>query len=127
MGKNLNKKISGMFYMTTEERTAKEIREVLRAMEGIRTELWEDMNILQVELKNGNEIDFEPMKAEFKDASDNAFLKNRGVKTMFYLTMEESDFGEMKIVFQKILQEFQGFLCSDSDDFKPIFLLEDLQ
>ena len=41
--------------------------------------------------------------------------------------MEREDFIEMKKIFAKIVQKFDGFICTDSENFKPQYSLEELE
>lgn len=115
-----------LFYMTPTIIMAKEIYVFLQQEASITVDLWEDMNILQVELANKKTIDFEFIKPEFKDPSDQSFIQNRGVKAIYAITMEQEDFQEMKKIFAKVIQKFGGFICTDSEDFKPQYTVEDL-
>lgn len=121
--KKIVKNYQDLFYMTPSVVQAKDIYNILHEIEGLVTELWADMNVLEVVLKDGNVIDFEPLKAEFQDPSDMAFLKNRKIQTIFSVTVCDENMEEMIPYFVAIVEQLGGFLCSDSDDFRP-FLVE---
>jgi len=107
------------FYMTPSEVTAKMISDLIKLQSSVQVDLWEEMNILQLELPNKTTVDFEPMNINFKDPSDASFIKNRNIKTIFTVTIEEGALEELKVVFKLLIAEWDGFLCADSDDFKP--------
>lgn len=118
--------ITDWFYMTPNEVTAKMISNLLQSKSNVVVDLWEEMNILQIELPNKLTVDFEPIIINFKDPSDAAFVENRNIKTIFEVTMEEAVLHEMKELLRLIFQEWDGFLCADSDDFQPIYGKSDL-
>ncbi len=124
--KSYENEITDWFYMTPNEVTAKMISDLIKLQNGITVDLWEEMNILQLELSNRITVDFEPIIINFKDPSDAAFVRNRKIKTIFEVTMEEAALSEMKEVLRMIFDAWDGFLCADTDDFKPIYRKEDL-
>lgn len=123
---NNNKPITEWFYMSKDTVSAKMISEVLKAKGFDRIELWDEMNILQIELPDRKAVDFEPLGYDFKDPSDAAFVKNRGIKTVFAVTIEAGAFDLFKPLLEFILKEWEGFLCADSNDFKPIYGFKEL-
>jgi hypothetical protein len=118
--------ITDYFYMSPNQITAKMMDERIQVQDGIQVDLWEEMNILQIEFPNKLTVDFEPMSNEFKDSSDAAFIKNRNIKTVFAVTIDAGAFPLVKPLLKKIITEFDGFLCADSVDFKPLYALNDL-
>lgn len=118
--------ITDWFYMTPKEVTAKMISNLIKSQSNVGVELWEEMNILQLELPGKITVDFEPIIINFKDPSDAAFVKNRNIITIFEVTMEEAVLQEMKEILRLIFNEWDGFLCADTDDFNPILCKEDL-
>lgn len=124
--KSKEKEITDWFYMTPKDITAKMIADLLKEQSNVQVDFWEEMCILQLELPNRTTVDFEPIIINFKDPSDAAFVKNRDIKTIFEVTMEENAFSEMKDVLKLLFHEWDGFLCADSDDFKPIFRIDNL-
>ena len=120
------KEITDWFYMTPEEVTAKMISNLLQAQSNVIVELWEEMNILQLELPSKISVDFEPIIINFRDPADAEFVENRNIKTIFEVTMGEAVLQEMNEILRIIINEWDGFLCADSDDFHPIFGKADL-
>lgn len=110
-----------LFYMTPDDVNAKAIAEALSDTTGITTELWSEMNILELELSSGNSVDFEPVDTGFKDPSDAAFIKNRSIKTIFAINLNEADLPLIVPIFEKIVSKHSGFFCADSADFMPVY------
>lgn len=120
------KEITDWFYMTPNEINAKNIAEIFKLQSKVQVDLWEDMNILQVELGNKQTVDFEPMDLNFKDPSDATFIKNRDIKTIFSVTIEDGGLKEAIEQFKFIINEFDGFLCADTVNFQPLYNKENL-
>lgn len=114
------KRYLDLLYMTPNEVTAKELAGLLDCMEKVTIELWDEMNVLELELPNQNSVDFEPVEVEFKDPSDAAFVKNRNIRTIFAVNLAEEDLDIVKNIFEMIISRFAGFLCTDSVDFQPV-------
>jgi hypothetical protein len=109
-----------LLYMTPSEIRAKDIADLLQDAKGITVELWEEMNVLELELSNQNSVDFEPLDTHFSNPSDAAFIKNRGIMTIFAVSVREEDFQELKAIFEVVVLQYNGFLCSDTEDFQPV-------
>lgn len=120
------KEITDWFYMTPKDVTAKMIADLIKKQGIVQVDLWEEMNILQLELADKTTADFEPVIIDFKDPSDAAFVKNRNIRTIFEVTVEENALPEMKPVLKLIFQEWGGFFCADTDDFHPIYGMDNL-
>lgn len=117
--------ITDWFYMSAADVHAKEISDLLKANGYNEVELWEEMNILQIETPGNKCIDFEPVTYRWKDPADAAFIKERNIKTIFAVTVEES-LDSFQPLLKLILNEWGGFLCADSPDFKPLYDLSNL-
>lgn len=110
-----------LFYMTPSEINAKDIAALLQDIKDLTTELWDEMNVLELELSNRNTIDFEPVEASFNDPSDAAFIKNRGIRTIFAVHLNASDLNIVIPYFELIVNQCCGFFCADSADFTPVY------
>ena len=117
--------ITDWFYMSTADVHAKGISDLLKANGYNEVELWEEMNILQIETPGHKCIDFEPVTYIWKDTADAAFIKDRNIKTIFAVTVEES-LESFQPVLKLLLSEWGGFFCADSPDFKPLYDLNNL-
>lgn len=108
-----------LFYMTPNEVCAKDIAESFREDKGLVIELWEALNVIELQLSNHNSIDFEPVEASFRDPSDASFIKNRNIKTIFGITLCDTDLTSAIPYFEYLVDKFGGFVCTDSDNFNP--------
>jgi predicted aminopeptidase len=120
-GKKEVKEYIDLLYMTPEEVRAKDIALILQDRKDIAAQLWEEMNILELELQSGNSVDFEPLEASFKAPSDAAFIKKHDIKTVFAINLCEADLSAVTSYFNKIIEKYSGFLCADSADFTPVY------
>ena len=111
-----------LFYMTPAKIQAKDIADLIRDTRDITVELWSEMNVLELELSNRNTVDIEPLTADFKAASDQAFVKNHNIQTIFAINLAEEDLRTVKNLFEHIVRQFSGFLCTDSSDFQPVLV-----
>ena len=111
-----------LLYMSTSEITAKDVADFLKAESNIIVDLWEAMNIFEIELPNKATVDFEPVEMNFKNTSDTAFVKNREIKAIFSFYIEEEEFEQLKPYMEKLISKFGGFVCSDSEDFQPFYI-----
>lgn len=111
-----------LFYMTSSEVSAKDIVALMQEHAELSTELWDSMNILELTLPNQNSVDFEPVEVDFRDPSDAAFVKNRGIQTIFAINLNENDLNTVIPYFEQIISNYSGFLCADSADFTPVYV-----
>lgn len=110
-----------LFYMTPSTVNAKDIVDLLQSDSKLKLQLWEEMNVLELELPGESFVDFEPVEPIFKDPSDSAFVKNRNISTIFAININESALQSAIPYFEQIIEHFGGFVCSDSADFQPVY------
>jgi len=110
-----------LLYMTPSQINVKELATLLQENQGITVEVWEEMNVIEVELGNENSVDFERIDIDFKDPSDASFVRNRNIQTIFAINMCEEDLDMVSEYFEAIVAKYNGFLCADSEDFYPVY------
>ena len=110
-----------LLYMTSSQVNARDIASLFEEEKEFTIQLWEDMNIVELELSNQNFVDFEPLAPDFKDPSDAAFIKNRNIKTIFAISLCDTDLPVVTPHFDKLVDRFSGFVCADSADFTPVY------
>lgn len=111
-----------LLYMSPREVKAKDIANLLNTNENITVELWDEMNVLEIELSNEHSVDFEPLDIHFKDPSDAAFIKNQSIHTVFAVSLVKEDLDLIHSFFESIIGQFSGFLCADNNDFHPVYV-----
>jgi len=110
-----------LLYMTPSEISAKDIASLLQNNKELKVQLWEGMNVLEIELSNENSVDFEPLDISFKEPTDISFVRNRNIKTIFVVSICDSDISSMTPYFEQLVSQFNGFVCADSADFYPVY------
>lgn len=113
--------ITDWFFMTSQEVTAKDLSDFLKPLNLGELDLWEEMNILTLELTDKISIDFEGLKGGFSDGKDRLFLKENGYTTVFSVSVS-GEYSGMKELFEKILAQFPGGFHGDTEDFSPSIL-----
>lgn len=113
-----------LLYMGTKEITVKDLDDVL--VEGLTEEekeavqTWPQIEVMEITLPSEKVVDVESMNGFMDNEEDLAFMKERGIQTVYALTMEESAVEEFEPMARKWMNAFGGFICSDSDDFMPM-------
>lgn len=108
-----------LLYMTTAEIRAKDMANLFQENEKCKVELWDEMNVLELELPNTNYVDFESLEVNF---SDLALLENMNIQTAFAIRLKEEDYSTALPYFKQIQEAFGGFICADTEDFSPIYV-----
>lgn len=109
------------FYMCPAEINVEMIDELVKEMNFCETEVWKEMDILEMTISDKASVDFELVRYEFKDESDKAFLEARGIKTIYSVTFSNCDIDILKPFIDKLLMKWEGVFCADTFDFNPRF------
>lgn len=113
--------ITDWFFMSPSEITAKEFSTFISSLNLGEIDLWEEMDILSLQLEDKTSIDFEGLKDGFPDKKDRLFLEENGYKTVFSVTLS-NDSKQTREMFNAILEHFPGGFYADTADFKPSIL-----
>ncbi len=111
-----------LLYMTPYNIMARDIKDLLQGQSDLILELWDEMNILEIELPNTDHIDLESLPLPNHNPSDAAFVKERNISAIFTVNLLESDLNTVISIFEKIIVRFSGFLCADTEDFAPVYI-----
>ena len=52
---------------------------------------------------------------------DLEFIEERKIQSIYVVSYEEGDSGKARQVIKEIMEAKGGFLCSDTEDFEPMF------
>ena len=110
-----------LLYMTEQSITVKDIKRVLEVCKEVEVDTWEEIDILEITMPSGEAVDFETMTDYIDQEDDVAFMKERNVQTVYAVLVSEKAFEEMKQYMSTVLCELGGFLCTDSEDFMPVY------
>lgn len=111
-----------LFYMAPVEVTVKQLSELMEADQDLSIEVWDALEIMEIERSNKNYIDFEPMDINFDHPDDKAFLEAHSIKTIYAITLNVEDKESMMKHFESMVEQFGGLVCTDSDDFQPMIV-----
>ncbi|BBF44301.1 hypothetical protein lbkm_2990 [Lachnospiraceae bacterium KM106-2] len=112
-----------LLYMTPSEIGVKEMKELLETKEKVEINTWPAIEIMELTMPSGKTADFETMTDYIDHPEDLAYMQSKNVKTVYAITVEEEDFEELKPYVKALIEKYEGFLCSDSEDFQPEYQL----
>lgn len=106
------------FLFSTREITAKDLADVLKSSDLGEVDLWEEMNILSLEMPDKTSVDFEYLKGGFKAEEDRKFLEQHGYRAVFSVSLSQESL-RVKELFRLILSHIPGAFCGDTVNFEP--------
>ena len=110
-----------LLYMAEKEITVKDLEQALTSDTNEETHIWPEIGIMEITLKSSGVVDVETMNGFMDDEEDLAFMKEHHIVSVYALTVEEPYLEEMRRCVAEWIATFGGFLCTDSDDFMPIY------
>ena len=118
-------KILEYYYMTPEQTNAKEMTTFIKSVDEEKIDVWPELNLMEVVLDSDSLI-FQDGRECFIDPLDLQFLEERKIQSIYVVSYEEGDSAKAKTVIREILKAKGGFICSDTEDFEPMYTLETL-
>ena len=112
--------IEEYFYMIPMEVTVSQLAEVIRCVSEDAKEIWTELDLMEIIL-SADSLVFENMMDTFEEPADQAFLSEKGVKTVYAVNYNTKDKDAVKQVLTELHKSFGGFMASDTEDLKPIF------
>lgn len=124
------KEYMDVYYMTSEELKIRFlydnlINSLTKQNSQFDVHLWEEVGVIEVTTSEKSGMDIEYVADEFQDEEDVRFLEENKIKTIYSIKLDKKDISTLLVVFESVLHELGGFLCSDSDDFMPILAGEE--
>lgn len=113
------------YIMFEEEISVAQIAEHLELLGYKEIDVWNDINILTLEMEDKTSLDFEPMEP-FESEEDVNFLEKYKIKTIYALTLSKGLTKIEKKICREILEKFNGLICSDSEELYPVYQAQDL-
>ena len=114
------KKIVEFYYMTSEKTDAKELTRFITSVDEEKVDVWPELNLMEVVLDSDSLI-FQDGRECFVDPLDLKFIEERKIQSIYVVSYEEGDDQKARRVIKEILDAKGGFLCSDTEDFEPMF------
>lgn len=117
------KNILEFYYMTPEQTDAKELTMLIHSVDEEKVDVWQELNLLEVVLDSDSLI-FQDGRECFVDPLDLQFIEEYNIKSIYVVSYEEGDSVKARQVIKEILEAKGGFICSDTEDFEPMFTAE---
>lgn len=117
------KNILEFYYMTPEQTDAKELTTLIHSVDEEKVDVWPELNLMEVVLASDSLI-FQDGRECFVDPLDLQFIEEHHIKSIYVVGYEESDSVKARQVIKEILEAKGGFICSDTEDFEPMFTAE---
>jgi hypothetical protein len=112
-----------VFLMLKENIAVKQLEEIINnEFSDIETEVWPELNVMQLGLADEKYIDFiEMIDDEAFTVEDREYINSKGYKCVYCITHEADDSKTMINVVKAIFEKFDGIVGNDTDDFEPTF------
>lgn len=123
--KKNEKHILEFYYMTQAQTEAKALSKNIEAVPEDSIEVWRELNLMEVVMEADSLI-FQDASECFIDPLDLEFLDEHHIKTKYQISFDVSDIEAVRSVMRDVLKNNGGFICSDTDDFKPVYTLENI-
>ena len=120
------KKILEYYYMTPEQTNAKELTTLIKSVDEEKVDVWPELNLMEVVLDSDSLI-FQDGRECFVDPLDLEFLEANKIQSIYVVSYEEGDSVKAKKVIKEILKAKGGFICSDTEDFQPMYTVETIE
>lgn len=116
--------IEDFLYMVPSDITVRELQEALTLIPEDKKEIWTELDMMEVMLTNDSLV-FENMMDTFDAPTDQAFLKEKGIKTVYAFNYNDKDQNAVAGVMKQLYDAFGGFIASDTEDFAPMYEVGD--
>ncbi len=110
-------------YMLPVDVAVQDLKPVIQAEEE-KKDIWRELDLMEVKLSHDSLI-FENFMDCFESASDQAFLRENGVKKVYAFSYAPQDRAEAAQAVRDIYGVFGGFIASDTEDLKPVYQPEE--
>lgn len=120
----VKKQYVDLYYMNSKDVSAKSIADVLiesNPKYAQQIECWEEAGVIELATLEDGSIDMERLELSQEELEDDFLVSNR-IVCVYSVHTDSRQMQEAKSVFECIVGEFGGLLCSDSPDFQPIIV-----
>lgn len=114
------KKILEFYYMTPEKTDARELMSLVKSVDEEKVDIWPELNLMEVVLDSDSLI-FQDGRECFIDPLDLEFIEEKKIQSIYVVSYEEGDSMKARAVIKEIMEAKGGFLCSDTEDFEPMY------
>ncbi len=117
--------IEEFLYMVPAAVTVRELESALTSIPEDKKEIWVELDMMEVILANDSLV-FENMLDTFDAEADQAFLNAKAIKTVYAFNYNTKDKDAVKEIMVALQSAFGGFVASDTEDFEPMFEVNEL-
>lgn len=104
--------------------TVKDMSAILTCVTQEQIEIWTELNLMEIVLEHDSFI-FQDARECFIDPLDLEFLQEHQIASMYEISYDAADEAKVTEIVKELLTKAGGFICSDTEDFEPIFRLTD--
>ena len=116
-----------IFYMTDKKININDIAEVAREVNVKSIFIPESVNVLQIEYSYDIMAEWFCMKLEdFYESEDKKFFDRNKIQSVFCISSHLSNFDFILPHIKMLMQEYGGWIGSDSEGFQPCFNHENI-
>lgn len=107
------KKMITEYYLIPQEISVSGLAELLPDYQE-KTELWLEMDLMEVTLKN-DALVFEEAGEDFDNPEDQAYLENNGIQKVYAMIYDELDTEEVKKITETLQGSLGGRICREDE------------
>ena len=96
---------------------------LVKSVDAEKVDIWPELNLMEVVLDSDSLI-FQDGRECFVDPLDLEFIEERKVQSIYVVSYEEGDSVKARTVIKEIMEAKGGFLCSDTEDFEPMYTVD---
>ncbi len=108
------------YYMIPADTSVKELASQLTCVNEDQIELWLELDLMEIVLTKDSLL-FQNAREVFEDPEDLAFISSHDIQTIYEISYDAEDEAAVRNVFTELLDRAGGMLCSDTEDFSPIY------
>ena len=117
--------IEEFLYMVPADVTVRELEKTLTFIPEDKKEIWVELDMMEVILENDSLV-FENMMDTFDAEADQAFLKEKAIRNVYAFNYNSKDKDAVVNVMKALYDAFGGFVASDTEDFEPMYEVNEL-
>lgn len=117
------KRILEFYYMIPDEVTAKELTRTVRCVPEEAVDVWPELNLMEVVLEQDSLI-LQDGRECFVDPLDLKFIQYHQIRSIYAVSYAEADGLLARKALKDMMMAKGGFVCSDTDDFRPMWTAE---
>jgi hypothetical protein len=119
------RKIVEYYYFLQQDVTARELQKAAGEEWFEQADIWPELNLMEV-VMNFDSLIFQDATECFVDSEDLAYFEAQGIRTKYQISYDTGDVDAVRKVMKNIMTAIGGVICSDTDDFEPMYTIDKL-